>query len=42
MKPATRALHQALIRCAKSAIAAWEAWLKAGDDDKTNGPTPAP
>ena len=42
MKPATRQLHLALIRAAKAVITAWEAWLKAGDDDKTNGPTPAP
>lgn len=41
MNPSTRRLHEALIRCAKSAIAAWESWLRA-HDDKTNGPTPAP
>lgn len=28
MKPATRVLHEALIRCAKGMIAAWERWLK--------------
>ena len=28
MTPATRALHEALIRCAKGMIAAWERWLK--------------
>lgn len=28
MKPSTRALHEALIRCAKEMIAAWERWLK--------------
>lgn len=28
MTPATRTLHEALIRCAKGVIAAWEKWLK--------------
>lgn len=28
MKPATRALHEALIRCAKGMITAWERWLE--------------
>lgn len=28
MKPATQALHEALIRLAKGAITAWELWLK--------------
>lgn len=27
MHPATRALHEALIRLAKGAIKAWEKWL---------------
>ena len=27
MSPATRLLHQSLIRAAKMAIAAWEKWL---------------
>jgi hypothetical protein len=28
MKPATRKLHEALIRFIKGMIAAWEIWLK--------------
>lgn len=28
MTPATRKLHEALIRLAKGAISAWENWLK--------------
>ncbi len=28
MKPATKALHEALIRLAKGAITAWEQWLQ--------------
>lgn len=28
MSPATRQLHEALIRLAKGAISAWEKWLK--------------
>lgn len=28
MTPATRALHESLIRAAKGMIAAWERWLK--------------
>ena len=31
MKPATRRLHEALIRFAKGAITAWETWLKESD-----------
>lgn len=33
MTPATRALHEALIRCAKGMIAAWERWLKSQDTE---------
>ena len=29
MTPATRKLHEALIRLAKGVITAWEEWLKA-------------
>lgn len=28
MSPATRKLHEALIRLAKGAVTAWESWLK--------------
>lgn len=28
MSPATRTLHEALIRLAKGMISAWETWLK--------------
>lgn len=28
MSPATRKLHEALIRLAKGMLSAWEAWLK--------------
>jgi len=28
MKPATKALHESLIRLAKGAITAWEQWLQ--------------
>ena len=45
MKPSTRTLNLALIRAAKAAIAAWEAWLNATDytpglPPVTGGPTP--
>lgn len=33
MRPATRKLHEALIRLAKGAISAWEAWLKEAQAD---------
>jgi hypothetical protein len=29
MSPATRALHEGLIRALKGMLAAWESWLKA-------------
>jgi hypothetical protein len=29
MNPATRTLHETLIRAAKAMIAAWEKWLRA-------------
>lgn len=36
MTPATAALHQALIRAAKAALAAWEKWLKANQPQPPN------
>lgn len=34
MSELTRELHRNLIRAAKAAIAAWERWLKAQDEEQ--------
>ncbi len=34
MKPATRVLHETLIRLFKGMIKAWETWLEKQDDEK--------
>lgn len=36
MSPTTKTLHQALLRCAKGVIAAWEKWLKDVEAEKSN------
>lgn len=33
MSPATAALHEALLRAAQAAIAAWKRWLEAQKDE---------